>query len=92
MTAPERCCADVAAHCHDGKLFKDGRPYAYRFAFEWRRPRFVLVRTGVNPAPLFVLNRYPGVVIGFAVRIRGNRALSVLWGRPGRVIEMPAAR
>lgn len=85
-----RCCDDVAVHGHDGKMFKDGRPYTYRFAFKPRWPKAVVVRTAVSPAPRFVLNRYPGVVIGFAVRLRGNRALSVLWGRPGRVIEVAA--
>lgn len=85
-----RCCDDIAVHNHGGQTYKDGRPYAYRFAFEWQRPKAVVVHTAVNPAPLFVLNRYPGVVIGFAVRLWGRAALSVLWGRPGRIIEVSA--
>lgn len=59
----------------------------YRFAFRLRWPGACLVRSAVNPHPLFVLNRYPGVIIGFAVRLKGNLALSVLWGRPGKVIR-----
>lgn len=32
------------------------------------------------------LNRYPGVVIGAGIVV-GRRALGVVWGRPGRIVE-----
>ena len=34
--------------------------------------------------PLFGWNRYPRQVIGFGLRLRGNRYLSVLWAKPAR--------
>lgn len=42
-----------------------------------------------RPLTGFVLNRYPGVVIGVALYVRG-RGLSFLWGRPGAVVELTA--
>lgn len=56
----------------------------YKFAFEWRRPTIVYV-TAADPHWGLVLNRYPGVVIGVALYL-GRWGLSLLWGRPGRVI------
>jgi hypothetical protein len=85
------CCTDVAVHSHDGgkTLRKAGRPYAYRCAFEWRRPVVKLV-TAADRQPLrLVLNRYPGVVIGASLYFR-HRGLALLWGRPGRIIETAA--
>lgn len=90
MPTPERCCDDIAVHSHDcGKtLRKNGRPYRYRHAYEWRCPRLVLV-TPADRQPLRLrLNRYPGVVIGAALYWR-HRGISLLWGRPGRIIEEP---
>lgn len=84
----ETCCTDIAVHSHDGgkTMRKDGRLYTYRNAFEWRRPKLVRV-TAADRQPLrLVLNRYPGVVIGAALYYR-HRGLSLLWGRPGRVID-----
>jgi hypothetical protein len=85
----DRCCDDVALHCHDGKDYKDGRPYFYRFAFEPRRPKAVVYRAAESRRLHVSLNRYPGVVIGVAFQV-GARVLSVLWGRPGRIIEVEA--
>jgi hypothetical protein len=82
----EPCCNDVAVHCHDGVAYKSGRLYTYRHAFEWRRPKAVIVHTA-DPMPLAVLNRYPGCVIGVCIRLRRRTGLSVLWGRPGRIID-----
>jgi len=79
-----RCCNDVAVHNHGNQTYRNGRPYGWRFAFEWRLPRIVLVRPARRQFSV-VLNRYPGVVIGIAVYF-GRRGLSLLWGRPGRII------
>lgn len=84
----DRCCTDIAMHSHDGgkTMRRGGRLYTYRYAFEWRRPALKLV-TAANRQPLrLVLNRYPGVVIGVALYFR-HRGLSLLWGRPGRIID-----
>jgi hypothetical protein len=90
LTAPQdRCCDDVAFHCHDGREYKNGRPYAYRHAFRPRWPRATIYRAAERRRFTIRLNRYPGVVIGFAVQL-GARVLSIVWGRPGRVIEIPA--
>lgn len=84
-----RCCDDVAMHCHDGNLYKDGRPYGYRHTFCWRLPQAVVVRPAERGFRI-VLNRYPGIVIGLVVQV-GARGLSILWGRPGPVVEVPTA-
>lgn len=91
MTVDDRCCDDIAVHSHDGgtTLRRNGRPYTYRCAFEWRLPpKLVAYRTADRYRLKFILNRYPGVVIGAGVVI-GNRAFGVVWGRPGRIIEEP---
>lgn len=83
----DRCCDDIAVHCHDGVTYKDGRPYVYRFAFEPRWPKAIVYRAAESRRFRISLNRYPGVVIGIAFQA-GARVLSVLWGRPGRIIEV----
>lgn len=82
------CCDDVAVHSHDGgeNLWRDGRPYAYRHAFEWRRPTALVYEAAERRRFAVHLNRYPGVLIGVAFQV-GRRVLSILWGRPGRIIE-----
>lgn len=88
MTPTEPCCTDIAVHSHDGgrTMRKNGQPYTYRCAFEWRRPALKLV-TAADRQPLrLVLNRYPGVVIDVALYFR-HRGLSLLWDRPGQIIE-----
>jgi hypothetical protein len=87
----ERCCDDIAVHCHDGLSYKDGRRYEWKVRFEWRRPRAVVVHTA-NRAPWVRLNRYPGVVIGAAFKLGARRQLSILWGRPGAPYEIPVER
>lgn len=62
-----------------------------RFRFHWRRPKVLVVLAAERP-PLFSLNRYPGVVIGCAVRLAGRRYLSVLWGRPGAARQASRGR
>ena len=85
-----RCCDDVAMHNHGNQTYRDGRPYGWRCAFEWRRPH-ATVYTAANPRRLAVhLNRYPGIVIGIAFQA-GRRVLSIVWGRPGRIIDDVAA-
>jgi hypothetical protein len=82
------CCTDVAVHSHDRQGYAKPGGYAYRCAFEWRRPVVKLV-TAADRQPLrLVLNRYPGVVIGAPVLPPPRLAL--LWGRPGRIIETAA--
>lgn len=85
-------CVTFGVHCHgvlgepDYQLYRQGKPYHYRHAFQWRRPT-AIVYTAATPHRFHVmLNRYPGVVIGIALQI-GRRVLSILWGRPGRMIE-----
>ncbi len=84
-----RCCDDIAVHAHDGLTYKDGRRYEYRFHFEWRKPHAVVYTTAAR-APWVKLNRYPGVVIGVALKAGRRRVLSILWGRPGKAYEVPA--
>jgi hypothetical protein len=79
----------VAIHCHDGKEYKNGRPYAYRHAFQLRWPKAIVYRAADRRRFHVALNRYPGVVIGVALQV-GVRVLSIVWGRPGRTIEVPA--
>nr|MDT0658015.1 hypothetical protein [Micromonospora sp. DSM 115978] len=88
-----RCCDDIAVHSHDGgrTLWRDGRgPFVHRFRFEWRRPALVVCRPAGPARVRVTLNRYPGVVIGLYLHL-GRRALSLLWGRPGRPYEVPVA-
>ncbi len=87
-TSATRCCNDIAMHCHDGKTYRNGRRVEIKFRFEWRVPK-VVVCTAADRPPLMGLNRYPGVVIGIAIRLIGNRYMSVLWGRPGKPYEQP---
>jgi hypothetical protein len=84
-----RCCDDIAVHCHDGLTYKDGRRYEWRCKFAWRWPKVVVCHAANRP-PLVMLNRYPGIVIGIAIRLRGTRYLSVLWGRPNGIYEVAA--
>lgn len=87
MTDTGRCCSDIAVHCHDGQTYRNGKPYRYRHAFEWRKPK-VTVYTAATRRRLAVhLNRYPGIVIGVAFQT-GTRVLSLVWGRPGKIIEV----
>ena len=88
-TDTDRCCDDIALHCHDGLTFKDGRRYETKCRFEWRRPAAVVVRTA-DRCPWAKLNRYPGIVIGVVVKIGSRRGLSILWGRPGKTYEVSA--
>ena len=52
-------------------------------------PRFIICRAANRPA-LVGLNRYPGQVIGFALRmpktdtLPGHPYLSIVWARPSR--------
>jgi hypothetical protein len=82
----DRCCDDVAMHCHDGETYKDGRRYVYTFTFEPRRPQAHIYRAAVRRRFHVGLNRYPGVVIGIAFQV-GSRVLSLTWGSPGKVVE-----
>jgi hypothetical protein len=84
----DRCCDDVAVHSHDGgkTLMRNGRYYVYHHAFTWRWPALKVV-TAADYQPLHVvLNRYPGVIIGATLYWR-HCGLSLLWGRPGRIVE-----
>lgn len=57
-----------------------------RFRFRWRRPWAGIVRAADRH--WFVLNRYPGIIIGLVVGLPklgqrpGYPMLSILWGRP----------
>lgn len=87
----ERCCSDVAMHCHPEsadphQLYWKGRPYHYRHRFEFRWPT-VRVYRPADRRTRVMLNRYPGVVIGAAV-VLGGRCFSLLWGRPGDIYEV----
>jgi len=84
----EHCCDEVAIHGHDGVTYLRGKPYRYRHAFHWRRPFAHVYVAAVRRRFAVNLNRYPGVVIGVAFQV-GRRVLSVVWGRPGRTIEIP---
>jgi hypothetical protein len=86
-------CVSFGMHCHGVlgtpgyQLYRQGRPYHYRHAFRWQRPT-ATVYTAATPRRFHVaLNRYPGVVIGIGFQI-GRRALSIVWGRPGRAIQL----
>lgn len=84
-------CVAFGMHGHgtqgtpDYQLYRSGQPVTYRHEFEWRWPTATIVRPATRRPFRVVLNRYPGVIIGVAVQI-GAHALSVLWGRPGRVM------
>lgn len=82
-----RCCDEVAVHNHGNQTYRNGQPYAWRHAFEWRRPAAHVYVAAERRRFSVGLNRYPGVVIGAALQI-GRRVLSVVWGRPGRIIEI----
>lgn len=73
-------------HRHDDQTYKDGRPYAYRHKFLWRRPKVHTYTAAQRRRFAVGLNRYPGVVIGVAFQ-SGRQVLSIVWGRPGRIIE-----
>lgn len=82
------CCDDIAVHSHDGgkTLRRRGLPCDYRTAFDWRWPA-VRICHPANPRPVAILlNRYHGMSfpIGIYVQVH-RRALSLLWGRPGRI-------
>lgn len=84
-------CASYGLHTHwagtpDARDYLHGRPYTYRHAFQWRIPAAVIYKAAERRRIRVALNRYPGVVIGVAVQI-GHSVLSILWGRPGRIIE-----
>jgi hypothetical protein len=88
---PEPCCTERAYHGHPelgdpGQMYFNGRPFCYRHNLQWRWPKIVRVRAAASVTRV-VLNRYPGVVIGAAVYLRG-RGLSLLWGRPGKTIPL----
>jgi hypothetical protein len=85
----DRCCDDVAIHQHGDQTYRDGKPYRWRFAFEWRRPTIRRTRPADYRRIALHLNRYPGVVIGIHLQL-GQRGWSLLWGRPGRIIDLPA--
>jgi hypothetical protein len=82
-----RCCDEVAVHNHGNQTYRNGRPYEYRFAFRWSRPRVRAYKAAERRRFSVGLNRYPGVVIGVGLQI-GRRVLSVTWGSPGRIIEI----
>lgn len=63
----------------------------YRYAFHWRIPGALIYTAATRRRLHVTLNRYPGVVIGIAFQV-GSRVLSIVWGRPGRVIQEAAAR
>jgi len=82
-----RCCDERGVHCHGSwQTYLNGQPYNWRFALEWRWPKAVIVRPAEHRFAV-ALNRYPGIVIGVVVQF-GTRGLSILWGRPGRIIEV----
>lgn len=84
-TEHDRCCDDIAVHNHGDQTFRDGKPYHYRHTFEWRPPKAIVYRAA-NRRFAVTWNRYPGAVIGVALQA-GTRVLSIVWGRPGRVID-----
>ncbi len=86
MSQP-RCCDERAVHCHGAQAYLNGQPYNWRFAFEWRRPKVVTYRAAQRRHFAVALNRYPGIVIGIAIQ-SGARVVSIVWGRPGRIIEV----
>lgn len=59
----------------------------YRYQFRWRIPKAIIYRAAVKRHVSVKLNRYPGVVIGIGLQV-GQRVLSIVWGRPGRAIEI----
>jgi len=89
MTEP--CCEERAYHGHPelgdpNQVYFRGRPFRYRHTLNWRWPAVMRVRAAA-PLTKVVLNRYPGVVIGVAVYVKG-RGLSLLWARPGRTVQV----
>lgn len=58
--------------------------FPYKFAFQWRRPTVDWLRAADRHWG-FVLNRYPGCVIGIAFFL-GRRGVGFRWGRPGAVV------
>lgn len=58
-------------------------------AFEWRRPKVHAYKAAQSRRFAVGLNRYPGVVIGVAFQV-GRQVVSIVWGRPGRIIEETA--
>jgi hypothetical protein len=88
VTTTSRCCDDIAMHCHSGVTYRAGRPVDLRFGFQWTRPRAAVIHLAERHRFRIALNRYPGVVIGVAIQV-GTRALSILWGRPGKPIWVP---
>lgn len=58
----------------------------YRFEFRWRWPGAIVYRAATPRRFAIGLNRYPGIVIGIGFQL-GWRVLSVVWGRPGRLIR-----
>lgn len=62
-------------------------PLPSRYRLVWARPR-VTVYTAADRRPVsFTWNRYPGVVIGFAVQV-GTKVASLTWGRPGEAVPL----
>ncbi len=59
----------------------------YWHEFQWRRPRLTWYRTANRHRFKPGLNRYPGVIIGAEIVI-GRRAVGVVWGRPGCVVDV----
>jgi hypothetical protein len=41
-----------------------------------------LIYRTADAAPWFTWNRYPGSIIGFAVRVAPRHLLSIVWGKP----------
>lgn len=85
------CCDERAYHGHPElgdphKVYFRGRPFHYRHTLKWRWPKVARVRAA-DPITKVILNRYPGVVIGIAVYVKG-RGLSLLWARPGRAVQV----
>jgi hypothetical protein len=62
-------------HRYDERLYRGGR-----FEFRWDRPKLTVYRAA-DPGFGFVLNRYPGIVIGIALRVN-RRVFGLTWGRP----------
>lgn len=85
-----RIVGRLSTNGHRGSIRRRDRAlgvgaYAHCDTCDWNSPVYpelAKTRRHLHVA----LNRYPGVVIGIAVQV-GHRVLSIVWGRPGRMIK-----
>ncbi|HEX6968924.1 MAG TPA: hypothetical protein VF174_08980 [Micromonosporaceae bacterium] len=82
-------CADSAVHSHDGgkTSCRLGRQFTTRFPLRWARPKIYTNLRARRYRFAVRLNRYPGCVIGAEFQV-GARAFGLLWGAPGKPIEV----